>query len=56
MLVLLWDWHDYIDKYPPFKKLKDDPEFKAIIKRVQDEKVALRVQIKAMEERAELDL
>ena len=33
-----------------------DPEFKAIVKEAQDEKAALRAQVREMEERGELDL
>lgn len=37
--------------YPLFENLRDDPEFKAIVKRAQDEKAALRAQVREMEER-----
>ncbi len=49
-------WHDLIETYPFFENLRDDPEFKAIVKRAQDEKAALRAQVREMEERGELDL
>jgi tetratricopeptide (TPR) repeat protein len=41
---------------PLFESLRDDPEFLAIVKKVQKEKAELRDQIKEMEERGELDL
>ena len=44
-------WHDLIETYPFFENLRDDPEFKAIVKRAQDEKTALRAQVREMEER-----
>jgi hypothetical protein len=41
---------------PMFENLWDDPEFKAIIKKAQDEKAAIREQIREMEYRGEIDL
>jgi len=41
---------------PFLKSLRDDPEFKAIVKRAQEEKAALREKVREMEERGELDL
>ena len=41
---------------PMFENLMDDPEFKAIVKKAQEEKAAIRAQVKEMEERGELDL
>jgi hypothetical protein len=32
-------WHNMLIKDPIFEYLRDDPEFKAIVKRMQDEKV-----------------
>lgn len=49
-------WQDYIMIDPFFESLRDDPEFKAIVKKAQDEKAALREQVREMEERGELDL
>ena len=46
-------WHDWIDIDPFFENLWDDPEFKAIVKQVQEEKAALRAQVREMEERGE---
>ncbi|MCK5470428.1 MAG: hypothetical protein KAI99_18025, partial [Cyclobacteriaceae bacterium] len=39
-----------------FEKLWDNEEFQAFVKRNQDEKAALRVKVREMEERGELDL
>jgi tetratricopeptide (TPR) repeat protein len=52
----LHGWHDYILIDPFFESLRDDPEFKAIVKQAQDEKAALRAQVREMEERGELTL
>ncbi len=49
-------WHDFILIDPFFKSLRDDPEFKSIIKQAQEEKAALRAQVREMEERGELTL
>jgi tetratricopeptide (TPR) repeat protein len=49
-------WHDFILIDPFFESLRDDPEFKAIVKQAQEEKAALRAQIREMEERGELTL
>ena len=46
----------YITIDPIFESLRDDPEFKAIVKRAQEEKTSIRAQIREMEERGELDL
>jgi len=48
--------HDFILLDPFFESLRDDPEFKAIVKKAQEEKAAIRAQVKEMEERGELDL
>jgi TolB-like protein/Tfp pilus assembly protein PilF len=55
-LGLMLGWHDFIEVHPIFENLWDDPEFKAIVKRAQDEKADIRAQVKEMEERGELDL
>jgi len=49
-------WIDFTLNCPFFENLWDDPEFKAIVKRAQDEKAAIRAQIREMEERGEIDL
>ncbi|MCK5372379.1 MAG: hypothetical protein KAQ62_27645 [Cyclobacteriaceae bacterium] len=48
--------HDFILLDPFFESLWEDPEFKAIVKKAQDEKAAIKSQIREMEERGELDL
>jgi len=49
-------WHDFILIDPFFESLRDDPEFKAIVKQAQEEKAVLRAQVREMEERGELTL
>ena len=49
-------WRDFLLIDPFFESLRDDPEFKAIVKRAQNEQAALREQVREMEERGELDL
>jgi hypothetical protein len=41
---------------PFFESLWNDPEFKSFIKQAQDERAALREQVREMEERGELEL
>jgi len=48
--------HDFILIDPFFESLRDDPEFQAIVKQAQEEKAAIRAQVREMEERGELDL
>ena len=47
---------DYLEIHPIFENLWSDPKFKAIVKKSQDEKAAIRAQIREMEESGELDL
>jgi hypothetical protein len=42
--------------FPGFDNLRNDPEFKAIVKRIEDEKASLRAQVKEMELRGEISL
>ena len=49
-------WQDEIEIYPHFTNLWDDPEFKAIVKRAQEKKEAIRAQLREMEERGEIYL
>jgi tetratricopeptide (TPR) repeat protein len=49
-------WHDFILLDPILKSLRDDPDFKAIVKQAQEKKATLRMQVREMEERGELDL
>ena len=52
----IWGWHDFILIDPFFESLQDDPEFKAIVKQAQEEKTALREQVREMEANGELNL
>jgi tetratricopeptide (TPR) repeat protein len=49
-------WQDFILIDPFFASLRDDPEFQAIVKQAQEEKAAMRAQVREMEKRGELDL
>lgn len=42
--------------FPGFDNLRNNPEFKAIVKRIDDEKAAIRAQVRDMEQRGELHL
>jgi TolB-like protein/AraC-like DNA-binding protein/Tfp pilus assembly protein PilF len=42
--------------FPGFDNLRNDPEFKAIIKRIEDNRISLRAQVKEMELREEINL
>jgi TolB-like protein/Tfp pilus assembly protein PilF len=53
----LWiGWHDYLEVNPLFENLWNDPEFKALVKRAQDEKAAIRAQVQEMIDNGEIDL
>ena len=52
---LNYNLFDRMTHDPMFENLWDDPEFKAILKKVQDEKASIRAQIREMEEQAKLD-
>jgi tetratricopeptide (TPR) repeat protein len=45
-----------IKSFPGFDKLRSNPEFQAILKRIEDKKVSLRAQVKEMELHGEIDL
>ena len=49
-------WHDRIETSPFFESLRDDLEFKAIVKQAQEEKAVIRAQVREMVGRGELDL
>jgi TolB-like protein len=53
---LHWGWHDFIMICPVFENLWDDPDFKAIVHRAQNEKATIRSQVKKMEQSGEIDL
>ena len=48
--------HDFILIDPFFESLREYPEFLAIVKQAQEEKAALRAQVREMEQRVELNL
>jgi TolB-like protein/TPR repeat protein len=48
--------HDLLVIDPTFENLWDDPRFKAIVKRAQDEKAAIRAQVQEMVDKGEIDL
>ena len=52
----IWGYHQYILIDPLFENLRGDPEFKAIVKKAQEKKAAIRARMQEMEERGELDL
>jgi tetratricopeptide (TPR) repeat protein len=52
----IWGYHQYILIDPLFENLRSDPDFKAIIRRVMDEKKAVRSKIREMELQGELNL
>jgi tetratricopeptide (TPR) repeat protein len=49
-------WHDFILIDPFFESLRDDPEFQSIVKQEQEEKAALRAQVREMKVQGELTL
>ena len=53
---LMLGWHDFIEVQPIFENLRDDQDFKVIVKRAQDEKAAIRAQIQEMIDKGEIDL
>jgi tetratricopeptide (TPR) repeat protein len=42
--------------FPGFDNLRSDPEFKAIVKRIEDQRAATRAKVREMEEKGELHL
>jgi TolB-like protein/class 3 adenylate cyclase/Tfp pilus assembly protein PilF len=55
----IYKWYSFVDFtliHPFYENLRDDPEFKAIVKRAQDEKAAIRAQVQEMVDRGEIDL
>jgi len=53
----IWlSWIDFTQICPPFEILRDDPDFKALVKRVQEEKAAIRAQVQEMVDKGEIDL
>jgi tetratricopeptide (TPR) repeat protein/class 3 adenylate cyclase len=52
----IWGYHAYIVIDPLFENLRDVPEFKAIVRRVVDEKASVREKLKELERQDELAL
>ena len=42
--------------FPGFNNLKNNPEFLAIVKRIEDNRAALREKVREMEQRREINL
>jgi TolB-like protein len=55
-LGLLRGWHDFIEIHPIYKNLQEDPEFKALVKKAQDEKAAIREEVLELLESGEITL
>jgi len=49
-------WHDFLPICPIYKNYWDDPEFKSIVKRSQDERADRRAEVEKMIEKGEIDL
>jgi len=49
-------WHDLFEIHPIYKDLRDDPEFKALVKKAQDEKAAIREEVLKLMENGEITL
>lgn len=52
----IWDPYFNLNFFPGFDSLRSDPEFNALVKRIEDKKASLRAQVKEMELRGEIDL
>jgi tetratricopeptide (TPR) repeat protein len=53
---LLWGWHDFLEICLFFENLWNNPDFKAIVHRAQNEKAIIRSQVKKMEQSGETNL
>jgi len=52
----LFEWPYRIRTFPAFDKFRDDPEFNAIVKRIEDEQAAIRSQLMELERKGEINL
>jgi tetratricopeptide (TPR) repeat protein len=52
----LIEFYCTIRTFPGFDKLRGDPEFKSLLKRIEEKKEAIRAQAKEMEKRGEINL
>jgi hypothetical protein len=53
---LLIEYPYPVKSFPGFDNLRNDPEFKTIINKIENKKALIREQIKEMEERGEINL
>jgi tetratricopeptide (TPR) repeat protein len=53
---LQFGWQDFLEICPLFENLWDDPDFKAIVHRAQNEIATIRAQVKKMEQSGETNL
>ena len=50
------EWPFKVKTFPGFDKLRNNPEFNSILKRIEDNKAAIRSQITKMEQRKEINM
>ena len=50
------EWPFKVATFPAFDKLRDNPEFNSILRRIEDKKAGIRSQIKEMEQRKEINM
>ena len=50
------EWPFKVKTFPGFDKLRNNPEFNSILKRIEDKKADLRSQITKMEQRKEINM
>jgi hypothetical protein len=53
---MLYEWPCTIRTFPGFDKLRNNMEFKSILKRIEDKKTTIRSQVMKMEQRGELNM
>jgi TolB-like protein len=52
----VFEWPCTLKSFPGFDNLRNDPEFKAIVKRIEDQRAYTRQKIREMEQQGEIDL
>ena len=52
----IWDIVFALDTFPGFDNLRNDPDFKAMVKRIEEEKAFFRAEVKEMEQKGVIDL
>jgi tetratricopeptide (TPR) repeat protein len=52
----VWEYPFKLSTFTGFDNLRSDPEFKALFKRIEDEKASFRAQVNEMERRGEINL